>query len=127
MYYRSEATENALSKRLNPSILTVPIGDGFVRQYRYNTKSKDGSTRYYRCSSCDSKNRKDKTGILAKVKVKNGVISSDQPRHHPDCRPIEEVKALAREIDRSCRKGTREGHFPPRDWYNKVIVCDWCS
>jgi hypothetical protein len=76
-------TEECLSKRLTGGILTVPIGNGEVREYRLTKRSRDGATKYYRCSKCSSLHRKLKTGILATVIVKNGVVPLEQPQHHP--------------------------------------------
>uniref|UniRef100_A0A914VSZ6 RYYR-CCHC domain-containing protein n=1 Tax=Plectus sambesii TaxID=2011161 RepID=A0A914VSZ6_9BILA len=111
--------EEALSKRLSNNILTVPIGDGFVRQYCLTKQNHDGSVKYYRCSRCEGLHRKLNTGIHPKLQVRNGLISVQQVHqpHHPDCHPIKEVKALAMEIDRRCRKEVREGRFAPREIY----------
>ncbi len=113
-------TEECLSKRLTGGILTVPIGDGEVREYRLTKQSRDGATKYYRCSKCSSLHRKLKTGILAKVIVKNGVVPLEQPQHHPDCHPIRETKAIATQIDRRCRSKVRLGQLAPRAVHNEV-------
>ena len=113
-------TEECLSKRLTGGILTVPVSNGEVREYRLTKQNRDGSTKYYRCSKCSSLHRKLNTGILAKVTVQNGVVPLEQPQHHPDCHPMRETKALAVQIDRRCRKKVRQGQLVPRAAYNEV-------
>ena len=109
-----------LSNRLTDNLLTLTVGGGMVRQYCLTNRSKDGSTKYYRCTKCYSLQRKNKSGELAKLAVRRGVIPTEQPQHHPKCLPLREVQALATEIDRSCRKEVRNNHFSPREVYNKV-------
>ena len=96
------------------------MDDGLVRQYCLTNRSKDGSTKYYRCTKCYSLHRKTKSVELPTVKVKHGVLPTEQPVHHPDCQPLREAQALATELDRKCRREVRKGHFTPRQVYNKV-------
>uniref|UniRef100_A0A914WLX7 Ubiquitin-like protease family profile domain-containing protein n=1 Tax=Plectus sambesii TaxID=2011161 RepID=A0A914WLX7_9BILA len=113
---RSQFTEGALSKRLSSTILTVPVGNGLVRQYRL-TKDRQ-NVKYYRCSRCDTLHRKSPSGILARASVRDGVITHHQPQHHPDCHPVRDVTVLAVNIDRNCRMEVRKGHYAPRSVYD---------
>uniref|UniRef100_A0A914X5Y6 Ubiquitin-like protease family profile domain-containing protein n=1 Tax=Plectus sambesii TaxID=2011161 RepID=A0A914X5Y6_9BILA len=112
----AQFTEGALSARFSSTLLTVPAGDGFVRQYRLSVERL--GVRYYRCSQCDTLHRKGQSNIMARASVRDGVLTLNQPRHHPDCRPIRALQALATNIDRGCRMEVRTGRFAPRSVYD---------
>ena len=103
------------------------MGDGLVRQFCLTKQNEDGTVKYYRCSKCSSLHRKWNTDILPKLHVRNGLVAVDelhQP-HHPDCHPMNEMQALATEIDRRCRKEVRAGRFAPKEIYDMVRFSHW--
>ncbi|VDM50556.1 unnamed protein product [Toxocara canis] len=109
-----------MSRCLQSTVLTIPEGNGLVRQYMQNrTGHEKDDVRYFRCSRCATIHRRMRTNILPKIKVKFGVIVGDRfPKHHPLCRPITRAEANVREIDRSCRRDIRLGVRGPRDAWN---------
>ncbi len=110
-----------LSSRLAKTVLTVKVGQGLVRQYRLTNLSKDGETRYFRCSKCDSLHKKSKTGVLPKIRVRQGeIVGETTPQHHADCLPSKETDATVKQIDRNCRKTVREGAASPMEAWEKV-------
>jgi hypothetical protein len=110
--------ELMLSKNCTQTLLTVPVADGYVRQFRLSCNK--GGTKYYRCSRCDYFSRKHRLKLQSYIKVVADQVLTNlnDVAHHPQCRPIPAMNAIAKDVDRKCRLKVKQSAANPKDsWH----------
>uniref|UniRef100_A0A0N5A4W1 HTH psq-type domain-containing protein n=1 Tax=Parastrongyloides trichosuri TaxID=131310 RepID=A0A0N5A4W1_PARTI len=106
-----------LTGRFTESILAIPEENGLYREYFLTNTRQDGRVRYYRCSKCCRLRKTYKDIIEPKIKVLDGCILGDFRSivHHEECKPITELEATVKQIDRDCRRRVRNGEMTPHE------------
>uniref|UniRef100_A0AC35U0M7 SET domain-containing protein n=1 Tax=Rhabditophanes sp. KR3021 TaxID=114890 RepID=A0AC35U0M7_9BILA len=106
-----------LTGRFTESILAIPEENGLFREYFLTNTRQDGRVRYYRCSKCCRLRKTYKDIIEPKIKVLDGSILGDFRNivHHDECKPITELEATVKQIDRDCRRKVRNGEMTPHE------------
>lgn len=100
------------------SSIAVEEPDGSCRVYRRTTLR--GTRAYYRCSKCETLNRKSGVIFRPKLLTVNGqIVGNPYPEHHAECRSFSESDLRAQEIDISCRNEIRLGIAEPRQAWER--------
>ncbi|KAH7728936.1 hypothetical protein AAVH_03309 [Aphelenchoides avenae] len=121
MYGSPSGIRLHLSRNLSSTILTVEQPDGFLRQYRMTTHSKEGDALYFRCSRCESLLKNGYGDYRPKITVRDGVIQGNRfPPHHPDCHPITKQSVVIQQMDRQARVRICNDGMEPRDVYDST-------
>jgi O-acetyl-ADP-ribose deacetylase (regulator of RNase III) len=121
MYGSPSGIRLHLSRNLSSTILTIEQPDGFLRQYRMTTQSKEKDAFYFRCSRCESLLKNGYGDFRPKITVRDGVIQGNRfPPHHPDCHPTTKQCVVIQQMDRQARVRISNDGADPRDIYEHV-------
>ncbi|KAL3995570.1 hypothetical protein ACH3XW_26360 [Acanthocheilonema viteae] len=107
---------------LNMSSIAIAEKDdpGKFRIYRPISCGQSESLIYYRCSKCESLEKKNSGGVRSKrykpyVKTLDGkLIGNAHPEHHPNCHAVTKKIQELQEMDRACRAKIRASHLSSR-------------